>query len=219
MFVDIIVPSTQAQTPIQDFVRVAQQLSIHGVCVIGTNQSAVPVANTTHPPESQPREQPPNSQRFPVFYGSLSTARKKQSSLIVHRSQGDDRSIIEHGSIDLIYDLETSPRQDFLHHRNSGLNQVLCRLLQQKKIAYAIAFSTLLRATSPKRYILLGRIMQNILLCRKYKVPMVLASFAQTPFELRSAGELQSLGISLGMQPTEAKVGLGFLAERIKQQT
>ncbi|MBI2549142.1 hypothetical protein HYW21_07370 [Candidatus Woesearchaeota archaeon] len=210
MFIDIIFPRTQTK----DVLPLAQRLHIHGVCGIGTDTP--PLASNAQ--DSQSREQPPLSQDVSVFYGSLSTSRRKQSDVVIHRSQGDDRSIIEQGSIDLIYDLEISSRADFLHHRNSGLNQVLCNLLQKKKIAYAIAFSTLLHTSSRRRSILIGRVMQNIFLCRKYSVPMIIASFAQTPFELRAFEELQSLGISLGMQPTEAKAALSFLGERIQQR-
>ena len=52
--------------------------------------------------------------------------------------------------------------------------------------------------------------MQNIRLCRKYKVKMVLASFATDKFEMRDARDLISFGVCLGMNPGEAKKALNF---------
>ena len=52
----------------------------------------------------------------------------------------------------------------------------------------------------------MGRIMQNIRLCRKYNVSMVFASFAEAKWEMRSAKDLMSFAVLLGMTPKEAKV-------------
>ena len=51
----------------------------------------------------------------------------------------------------------------------------------------------------------MGRMMQNVKLCKKYKVNMVISSFATSKFELKSPSDLISFGIILGMTPKEAK--------------
>ena len=56
--------------------------------------------------------------------------------------------------------------------------------------------------------------MQNVRLCRKYKVRMVLASFAHDPWEMRSAYDLLAFGQVLGMTPKEATVALNFTKKR-----
>jgi RNase P/RNase MRP subunit p30 len=51
---------------------------------------------------------------------------------------------------------------------------------------------------------------QNIVFCRKFKVPTLIASFARTPFELRNPSDLASFFTVLGMHPEEAKKALGL---------
>ena len=62
----------------------------------------------------------------------------------------------------------------------------------------------LLACGGHERARLMGRWMQNIILCRKYNVPILIASCASTPYALRSSHDRQSIGIVLGMQPKEA---------------
>ena len=46
--------------------------------------------------------------------------------------------------------------------------------------------------------------MQNIRFCRKFKVPMIVASFAKTPFEMRAPFELKAFFEVLGMTSKES---------------
>ena len=66
-------------------------------------------------------------------------------------------------------------------------------------------FSTILNASPEKRAQIIGRMQQNVKLCRKYKVKMFLGSFAKDPYELRSDYELKAFGFMLGMNPKEVK--------------
>jgi len=119
---------------------------------------------------------------------------------------GINRNFFESKKTDIITSLETSLEKDRTHYRESGLNHVLCKLAKKNKIAIAFNFNNILNAK--KRYPLLGRIMQNIRLCRKYKIPMIIVSFANDRYDMRNPRDLISLGISLGMTPIEAKNGV-----------
>lgn len=117
--------------------------------------------------------------------------------------RGLNRNFFESKKTDIITSLETSLTKDKTHFKYSGLNHVLCELAKKNNIAIAFNFNDILNAR--KQYIILGRIRQNIMLCRKYKVPMIIVSFANTSFEMRNPKDFISLGISLGMTPIEAK--------------
>ena len=121
---------------------------------------------------------------------------------------GDNRFLVEQKTLDILLSPEKSIEKDFLHTRNSGLNQVLCRLAKQHNIAIGFSFGEVLRISQEQRAELLGRMMQNVRLCRKCKVNMVLGSFARNEFELRSRDSLYHFGICLGMKPEEAKKAL-----------
>ena len=116
---------------------------------------------------------------------------------------GLNRNFFESKKTDIITSLETSLTKDKTHFKDSGLNQVLAKLAKKNNIAIAFNFNNILNAN--KQYIILGRIRQNIRLCRKYKIPMIIVSFANTYFEMRNPKDFISLGISLGMTPIEAK--------------
>ncbi len=131
---------------------------------------------------------------------------KKQITL--YKATPELRNFIEKGTIDIIYALEELEKKDKIHYRLSGINHVLSRLLHEKKITVGFSFSSILNAHGIKRGMLLGRMKQNVHLCRKYKVQAAIASFAESPYQMRSPKDLISFGAILGMTPEEAKNSL-----------
>ena len=128
---------------------------------------------------------------------------------------GDDkknRKVVEDKNVDILLSPEKTRDRDFMHSRNSGLNQVLCKLAKKNDIAIGFDFNLVLN--SKNRGEILGRMMQNVGLCRKYKNKMVLLSGANNELDMRNPKDLVSFGIVLGMTPKEAKNALNF--KRIK---
>lgn len=121
-----------------------------------------------------------------------------------------DRKVFERNRDIVVYNLEEQKR-DYIHFRNSGLNQVLCKLAKKNNIAIAFNFNLVLNNEGIVKSQIIGRMMQNIKLCRKYKVNMIIGSFASKIKEMRSAHDLMSFGISIGMHPKEAKESLKYL--------
>jgi len=116
-----------------------------------------------------------------------------------------NRKLIENRRINILVDLELNNYKDNLNFRNSGLNQVLCRLASKNNVYVAFNFNSILKASSFNRTRILGRMIQNVILCRKYKVKMILTSLATNEYELRSRDALKSFGLVIGMNPREAK--------------
>src|SRR3989344_3838600 len=105
----------------------------------------------------------------------LSRVPKQKCKDLVVVQGGDDalnRVALSCHFVDILLDPHLGNRKDFMHQRNSGLNHVLCALAKEHNVAIGFSFSSILRAQHREK--LLGRIMQNILLCRKYKIPMVI---------------------------------------------
>jgi len=145
----------------------------------------------------------------------LRTIPKRLSQELVIIQGGDDvrnRQGVSSPFVDILLDPHLGNRKDSLHQRNSGLNHVLCILARDHTVAIGFSFSSILR--SQKRGELLGRMMQNIRLCRKYRVQMVIGSFAQTPWELRNEKDLQSFFQVLGMTGKEVK--MDFVETRLE---
>ena len=106
----------------------------------------------------------------------------------------------------IITGLEKIERVDSLHQRRSGFNQVLAKIAKKNKIALVFNFNDII--DSKKKSQIMGRISQNIKICRKYKVEMIIASFAKYKYQMRNPSDLMSLFILLGMTPKEAKDAL-----------
>lgn len=128
----------------------------------------------------------------------IDTARnKKVKTVFKADSEEMLRFALERSSVDIVYGMENINPKDSLHYVRGGLDQVLCKLAAEKRKILAFSFAELL--DSPDRKRLLARIMSNVKLCKKYKVQMMLCSFANVKEELRSAKDLQALGRVLGI--------------------
>lgn len=151
----------------------------------------------------------PNPRTDLGFHKVLHT---KIFNIIEGISEEKNRKAVENKQVDMLLAPERAGKKDRLNQRDSGLNHVLCAIAHEKDVAIGFSFSDLLNAKN--RAVVLGRMMQNVRLCRKYKVRMVVASFAQDPWEMRSASDLFAFAQVIGMPPKEAKIALNFQKKR-----
>ena len=128
---------------------------------------------------------------------------RQKSELVLVQSSENDRFVLEKTKAYMLFGVEATTERDPTHQRASGLNHILCKIAEKTKKNLAFDFNMLLKAKN--KSLLLGRMKQNIKLCRKYKVKMCIASFAKQPLEMRSPNDLQSFFILLGMHASEAK--------------
>ena len=123
----------------------------------------------------------------------------QQSKLLVAKSSDKDRFFIESKKIKLIYGFEELNKKDYLHQRASGLNHVICELASKNNVAIGFSYSSLFNKNPADTPLLIGRMMQNIALCQKYKVKTIIGSFSEKPFEMRASHDIASLFYMLGM--------------------
>ena len=122
----------------------------------------------------------------------------KQSTLLVVKSSDKDRFFIESKKIKLIYGFEDVQRKDYLHQRASGLNHITCELAKKNNIIIGFSYGNLFNKSGQEISTLIGRMIQNIALCQKYKVKMTVASFAEKPFDLRLIHDIDSFFAMMG---------------------
>jgi RNase P/RNase MRP subunit p30 len=176
-FVDIVFPEGNEE----EFVKIAEKLGYSGLCFIYEKPTVLKKIDT----------------KLKLYSGLLCKTKLVKSDLTIIESQ--NRNILTKRP-NLIINIEGS--KDFIHQRDSGLDQVICKDMQKFNVAYAIPFSSILNSGEKEK--LLGRVLQNIELCLKYKVDIVLASFASLPTEMRNPKDLLSFALTLGMQPSDA---------------
>ncbi|PIU75852.1 hypothetical protein COS75_02155 [Candidatus Pacearchaeota archaeon CG06_land_8_20_14_3_00_35_12] len=140
----------------------------------------------------------------------IDKALARNKKIIIQGKDGSlNRAALETKRIFMLLSPEAEATKDFQNYRNSGLNQVLCKIAEKNKVIIGISFSELLKIKSDKELAeRIGRIMQNISLCRKYKTNMRLANFSSKKENLRAAMDLRSFGFAIGITPEQANNSL-----------
>ncbi len=150
-----------------------------------------------------------DGERFELSFNKLFYL--KEFNTYEAKSEEKLRKILTNKNLDFIYSAERNSKNDRLHHKNSGLNQITLRMMRKNKIAYAFNFSDLLDCPSDLRMSqLLGKMVQNVSLCRKFKVKMILSSFAKNKWQMRNPYDLMAFGRTIGMTGKESKDALNF---------
>ena len=142
----------------------------------------------------------------------LSLLDLKGLTIIEGKDDATIRKALERSTTDILLNPQQGRGKDFMHSRNSGLNQVLCQLAHKNTIAIGI---TLEHCYDIKE---LGKIIQNIHFCRKYHVPILLFTFAENLYGLRNPLDLLSLCKTLGMTPAEATTALTGLGNILQKK-
>ncbi len=129
-------------------------------------------------------------------------------------SDDQNRKIVEDRNVDVLMNPELKSQNDKLHYRKSGLNQVLAKIAKENDVAVGFGFSFLLNADAVKRAMILGRMKQNVRICRKAGVKMVVCSYANNTAELRGAKDFLAFARVIGMSGGEAKKSLNWEREK-----
>jgi ribonuclease P/MRP protein subunit RPP1 len=204
MYVDIVFPSKNEIK----FINFASLLGYDGLCLVYSAKEF-----------SQKKIDELQLQSTIKLYGAVKLTKpnkKTKTDLIITeaKDEKENRQRLEKSNINMIFNIENQSGNDFIHQRNSGLNHILCKLASKNMVSIGISFSNLMdKSFNP---LLIGRISQNLRLCKKYKTKVIFASFAKTPYELRSPTDLQSFLISIGSDNQIAKEALTNLFEIIE---
>lgn len=182
--IDVVFPNKNEQ----EFIEIAKKLGITGLIFAYKDKKDFYQEKTTIPITNALLVEPKNLHKFRGI-PTICTA---------------SREAIERGA-NVVYDFELQEQKEHTHYRRSGLNQVLCKLATDKKVHIGISFANLLNNTGQKRAMILGRIMQNITFCQKYKTKIKIASFATSPYEMRAPQDLRALFQQLGLNNPEFK--------------
>jgi len=122
--------------------------------------------------------------------------------VVVAKDDVFNRKILESKKVDVLIGVESGNRRRTLRQIDSGLNQVLCKLAKVNGISIGLDFAELVKKDS--QY--LERVLQNVRLCRKYKVQMVLFKIGK-----RDLIDVKALLLTLGMTTLMAKYAVDNL--------
>ena len=192
MFCDIVLPDRNEK----EFIEIAEKLGYtHIIFAYPFNKKGYPSIGDS------------NIKTIPAAILETKNVNKARTEkeIVIAQAGEQNRPVFESRYIDIIYGLECVSKKDFIHHKASGMNQVLGKFAQKNKIAIAFSFSMLLKSKGVKRAAIMARISQNIRICRKYNLHMITASFAKDPYSMRAPRDMMALMEDLGMTGSEAK--------------
>lgn len=149
------------------------------------------------------------------LYTASSISKNINPDIIVVKT-ADARQWLENRKTDLVYGVESSSERDSITQTKSGLNHILCSIAKEKGKIIGFDFSSILQAAGNKRTVIIARIMQNIRLCRKYRVETAIASFAHSPMHMRNPYDLKALFSFLGMDGAGINQSFFSAEDRIK---
>ena len=99
---------------------------------------------------------------------------KKEPVFIESASYKELRQAVEKNMVNGLIHTEFYPKKDSVHYRRSGIDDILARFMGEKKVKYVIDIKTILESEYPE--VSLGRVIQNIMLCKKYNVDVVVVN-------------------------------------------
>jgi len=119
---------------------------------------------------------------------------KKKKLLIIYEADSEEmlRFVLEKTPIDIVKGMEAINPKDSVHFLRGGIDQVTCKIAQEEGKVLAFSFCDILNAKGEIRVRLLRRMMFNLKLCRKYKVKVLLTSFASSKEEMRPQKDLEA---------------------------
>jgi len=194
--IDIVFPNKNEK----DFIELAEKLGYSGLVLVYEVQNDIPDIKKF-------------KTKLRLKTALLAPQKKVQSArtkskLVFTRAVEDNRFAFEKARPDLVFAVEEAQPRDFMHQRGSGLNHIMCRFAKENNVKIGFSFNSILNSNAMSRAQIIGRMQQNILLCRKFKCRTVIASFAKNPYEMRSPKDLLAFFTQIGMHQKEAKDNL-----------
>ena len=205
--IDIVIPNNNEE----EFIVIAEKLGYNGLCFLydfndysskkrkfESNKIKIHTGILANNKNLNKVKNVLENQRFSGHRKSkaFSSELENEKSFVAVRSSYNDKDAIEKLKPNIIFSFEDNDKRDFIHQRASGLNHILCKSAKENDIIIGFSLSPILNAEN--KHTVLGKIMQNIVLCRKFKVKTAIVSFARNPFEMRSPHDLISLFNVLG---------------------
>ena len=95
-------------------------------------------------------------------------SKNKEKVIVQGRDIEFNRKILENKRVNILI-LNHKIGKDKLKERDSGLNQILCKIARDNNITLAIDFNDITTTDKKQRAKILGRIKQNIKLIKKFK--------------------------------------------------
>jgi len=91
-----------------------------------------------------------------------------------------------------------------LKQRDSGINHVVAKIAKEKGILIVVDFNSVSKLEGKEKALRIGRIIQNVKVCRKAGCGLKIGSFGFEKGEVFDEKERRAFGLSLGMSSVQS---------------
>lgn len=124
----------------------------------------------------------------------------KEKPIIVQAQDSEfNRKILEYGKFDILLDVHITKGRDKLRQADSGLNHVLAKIAAKNRIVIGVDLERIRGLERKEKALALGRIMQNIKVCRKSHTQIKLLNY-------KDKKDASAFLLSLGASTQQAKI-------------
>jgi hypothetical protein len=110
---------------------------------------------------------------------------KNLTDYVVLEANQNLRAFIERFDNFFVFGAEKLAEKDFIHQRDSGLNQILVTMATKKNITFLFNVTDFISQSAKNKAILIGRFGQNIRIFSQYKCSYQAATFAENKYEVK----------------------------------
>ncbi len=178
---------------VNELLKKSQDLGFSEVVLLAEPKKAVAL--------QEKREEIIKDVKIIVLFGIIAQNKaqipKKYVFDVVAKLGTSEKTVFE--GLDYVIDVEFDNEKDYVHQRRSGLNHVLLTEYKKKKISLLFGFASLQTQVLARQAQVLGRVMQNIQLCKKQNISYELCSLATLPKQLRHPKDVLALERVLGL--------------------
>ncbi len=139
-----------------------------------------------------------------------SLRRKGKIIAVVGHNNHFNRRVLETMPVRYLVSPEKYLKQDNLKQRDSGLNHVLAKIAKQKNISIMLDFTDLKKLRPFELSNRIGRISQNLRICRKTNTKINIATFAKSQKDFIAPKELFEFMLSIGASTKQAKESIEY---------
>ena len=184
----------------------------------GYGYAGIAITNhTPHQPQKPQKQEMADHPKIAVYSGIEIVAKNPHHlRQMIQKHRAKVRVLSVHGGNEKINRAAVESRAvDILSHPDERLNQVLMRFAAENRVAIEFNLDSIIKMRGRARVLALTNFRHNLKIARKYGAPMILASNAQSIYDLRAPREMIALGMVFGMTEDEAIEAISMVPEEI----
>jgi RNase P/RNase MRP subunit p30 len=128
---------------------------------------------------------------------------KEAKIVVIAQDDEFNRKILEYGKFHVLLGVEKGQRKDSLRQIDSGFNHVLANIAVKKQVALGLDMNEISHLQKKEKAILLEKVKQNVKICRRAGVRIVLLNY-------KDRKDAFSFLVSLGGSTLQAKEAISF---------